>query len=250
MSLAALALTGVVVFVTHALEAVTGFGCTVLALPFVAALLGIKTAVPLLAAIAWILALYIAVTKRRMINFRVFRIIVFFAGLGLPVGMFAFRAMDAGILKRGLAVFIILSASWQLRLRFGNRGKKTPTEAPAGKRIPAIYYLLLLAGGLVHGAFASGGPLIVLYAARALPDKGQFRATLCLLWTSLNSVLLIGYALSGTFTPAVSGGIAAMLPFLLAGILAGEKIHDRVHPDLFGKLVFSALLVTGIIMLL
>ncbi len=35
-----LVLSGLVVFVTHALEAVTGFGCSVLAMPFVSALLG------------------------------------------------------------------------------------------------------------------------------------------------------------------------------------------------------------------
>ncbi len=38
-------LSGLTVFVTHALEAVTGFGCTVLALPFVTALIGVKSAV-------------------------------------------------------------------------------------------------------------------------------------------------------------------------------------------------------------
>ncbi len=268
MSILALLLTGLVVFVTHALEAVTGFGCTVLALPFVTALLGVKTGVPILASIAWILALYIVVTKFRRIDFKQFGIIVFFVALGMPAGMYAFRALEPALLKKALAAFIVASAAWQLwrRLRRPAWAARRPVTAagadsaacPAAPRSPLPasfagrlpYFILLIAGGVVHGAFASGGPLVVLYASKALPDKGAFRATLCLLWTTLNTVLLVGYAFSGNFSAPVLGGVGAMLPFLAAGIVVGEKLHDRADEELFGKVVFSVLLATGIFMLI
>ena len=50
-------LFGMVVLITHFLEGITGFGCTVLALPFCIMLVGIKAAVPVLVILAWILAL-------------------------------------------------------------------------------------------------------------------------------------------------------------------------------------------------
>ncbi|MFQ3547490.1 MAG: TSUP family transporter [Termitinemataceae bacterium] len=305
-------LVGLVVFITHALEAVTGFGCTVLALPFVTALVGVKTGVPILATLAWLLALYIVITKWKDINFREFGIIVLSVGLGLPVGMIAFKRLDPLILKKALALFITLSASWQVYRRFAfhrptgivfaapehsSAASKTevpislvgepvieaaiakaeaeqplsaqnppitaanhpsnspncpaalPGALPAGLQGRLPYILLLILGGIVHGAFASGGPLVVLYAAKALPDKGSFRATLCLLWTSLNSVLLWNYMLSKTFTPMIIEGTLGMIPFLVAGIIAGEYIHNRVNSELFGKFVFIALLCTGLFML-
>ncbi len=38
--------------------------------------------------------------------------------------------------------------------------------------------LLLLGWGVVHGAFATGGPMAVFVSGRVLTDKGRFRSTL------------------------------------------------------------------------
>lgn len=249
-------LVGITVLITHALEAITGFGCTVLALPFVTALVGVKTGVPILATLAWILALYIVITKWKFINFKEFGIILLFVGLGLPFGMIAFKSLDSQLLKKILAVFIVLTAGWQVYHRFAkpnreNLNSPTAPEAALSRslwgRIP--YYLLLLLGGMVHGAFASGGPLVVLYASKTLTDKGNFRATLCLLWATLNTILIVNYLRSGVFTTPIIQGTAGMLPFLVAGIIIGEKIHHRLDAKLFGKLIFLVLLATGLFML-
>jgi uncharacterized membrane protein YfcA len=235
-------LGGLVIFVTHALEAITGFGCTVLALPFITALFGFKSGVMTLTILAWILALYIVITKRKNIDFKQFGIIVTFVLLGLPIGIYLFRNVNSAFLKKVLAVFIIIASAIQLYAFF--------FPARANKKLPrwAAFFLLFL-GGIVHGMFASGGPLVVLYAAEALPDKGKFRATLCLLWTTLNTILIGTYIFSGTITTATMGRTASMLPFLGLGILAGELIHHRVEPRIFKLIVFTMLFATGVIML-
>ncbi len=238
-----LTLVGAVIFLTHALEAITGFGCTVLAVPFVTALIGMERGIPLLAVIAWLLALYIVITKFRDINFRQFLIIVFFVGLGMPIGIYAFTHLDSSRMKDFLAVFIIVVSVIQLKKLF------FPPREDRGLPKP-VYYAILAVGGIIHGAFASGGPFVVLYASRALPRKGEFRATLCLLWTTLNTVLMISYFLNGTFDGALLRDVGIMLPVLIAGIIAGELVHNRVNEDVFRKLVFLVLLGTGIFMLL
>lgn len=236
-------LAGVVVLITHALEAVTGFGCTVLALPFITALFGLKSGVMTLTFLAWALALYIAVTKRREIQWREFGIIVAFMLAGLPIGMYLFRHVAAAPLKKALAVFIILASAYQLFSFFAPR--------LAGKRLPRpLGFLLLFIGGVVHGLFSSGGPLVVLYASEALPEKGKFRATLCLLWATLNSIILASYIASSSITAATARNTAFMLPFLAAGIVAGEWAHRRVRAELFKLIVFATLLLTGFVMLL
>ncbi len=249
---AALILSGVVVFLTHALEAITGFGCTVLAMPFVAMLLGLERAKFILAILAWVLALYFVISKFNKIVWKQFLIIVFFVGLGMPIGMWAFAYLDKGLLTKLLGTFIIASAGIQLWKRLFRpllqRREGIPI-AEAGEGLPlAVYWFLLFIGGIVHGAFATGGPLVVLYASRALPDKGNFRATLTLLWATLNTVLILQYAKLGAFTTQAWGDLGLMAPFLASGIVVGEMVHHRVDSELFSKIVFSMLFITGIVM--
>ena len=235
-------LAGLVVFATHALEAVTGFGCTVLALPFITALFGLKSGVMTLTILAWLLALYIAISKRGDIDWRQYAVIVAFVIIGLPIGMYLFRHADAKPLKKVLAAFIVLASSLQIAAHFSPKA--------ASRKLPKpLAYGLLFAGGIIHGIFSSGGPLIVLYASGALPEKGKFRATLCLLWTTLNSILIGGYLVSASIDRQTLVQTAAMLPFLVAGIAAGEFIHKRVASKLFNLIVFGTLFCTGAIML-
>lgn len=233
---------GVIILITHALEAITGFGCTVLAVPFVTAAIGMEKGIPLLAVVAWILALYIVITQFKKINFKQFLIIVGFVGLGMPVGIYIFNNLDPGIMKKFLAVFIVVVSIIQL--------KKLFFPPQIDKPLPKIfYYVILVLGGIIHGAFASGGPFVVLYASRALKDKGEFRATLCLLWTTLNTVLIITYLKTGIFNTSLVKDVGVMLPFLAVGIVVGEIVHNKVDELLFKKIVFIVLLITGSFML-
>ncbi|MGB4407752.1 MAG: sulfite exporter TauE/SafE family protein [Sphaerochaeta sp.] len=239
-------LSGLVVFITHTLEAVTGFGCAVLAMPFITALLGIRMGVMVITVLAWILALYFAVVKYRDIDWKQYGIITGFMLLGLPLGMYLFRSVDSSNLKMILAIFILTVSAYQLYRLGTNKEIKAPLKA----RSAVPYYLLLIAGGIIHGIFSSGGPLVVLYASRQLQQKGKFRATLCLLWTTLNTILIATYLIEGSFTAPIAKTTALLIPFVLAGIVAGEKIHDKVDERTFSLIVFGMLFLTAIFMLI
>lgn len=235
-------LVGIVVFITHTLEAITGFGCTVLAFPFVIALMGdIEQAKIILSILAWLLAAYFAITKFKKINWKQFGIIALLAGLGMPVGMMLFKLFDPVILKKILGIFIVLSAGGQLIKLFAQSGKL--------RTLPAFFnYSYLFLGGIVHGAFAVGGPLIVLYSAKKIPDKGQFRATMTLLWTTLNTILIGQYFIEKKLTEQVGHDLLFLLPFLIGGIVFGEIIHTKVSESLFRKIIFGSLLLIGFVM--
>lgn len=235
-------LVGLIIFVTHTLEAITGFGCTVLAFPFVIFLMDdLEQAKIVLSILAWALAAYFVVTKFSSINWKQFGIILLLAGLGLPLGILMFKNLDATLLKKILGVFIIISAAVQLF--------KCYVPDKGNWKLPSfVGYLFLFVGGIVHGAFAVGGPLIVLYSAGKLPDKSQFRATMCLLWTTLNTVLILQYMNEGSLTLKIGQDLLFLLPFLIAGIVVGELIHKKVSEILFRKLIFSSLFLVGVAM--
>jgi len=235
-----LLIIGMVVLLTHLLEAITGFGCTALAFPFVLMLTSgdMEHTKILLTLLAWALALYFVITKFHSINWKQFAIIATLTGAGLPVGMLLFKNADTLVLTRILGAFICVSAALQLFHAIADR-------------IEAIIprYIYLLFGGIAHGAFATGGPLIVLYSAFRIPDKGQFRATMCLLWTVLNSVLILQFILADRITATTGYESLFLLPFLIAGIVGGELIHRKVSETLFKKIVFVSLIFIGALML-
>ena len=181
-------LFGLVVLLTHFIEGITGFGCTVLALPFCIPLTGIKVAVPVLVVIAWLLALYIIIIDFKHIVWREYLKIVSFVILGLPIGMGLFTFLPDALLKKLLGVFMIIVSIRGLYAAFTLK----PATAASGTSKLKKYLLnfILFLGGIIHGAFGSGGPFVVIYATRALPDKSDFRATICTLWFTLNSIII------------------------------------------------------------
>jgi len=129
-------------------------------------------------------------------------------------------------------------------LKRGEQGEK------ADRKVPWYSYIALLGAGVVHGLFSSGGPLAIIYTTAAIKEKNQFRATLCLLWTTLNIVLIATYLIDGSITAEIGKTILWLLPFMLAGIVLGEVVAKRVNDRIFTILVYICLLLTGIFMLI
>ena len=258
-------LVGFIVLVTHCLEGITGFGCTVLALPFIAMLLGIKTAVPLLVMLAWILAGYIIFRSWKHIKWKEFGYIVLFVSVGLPVGIFLFDYCPEVILSALLSVFMVVVGAhgvYKTKKEHTKTQNNTedfePEAVPAAEQVPIqenhnkswLIRGTLLLGGMIHGAFGTGGPFVVIYATKALPEKTLFRVTLCLLWFSLNSLLLVKWTFAGNiWTSTTINYTLIALPFLLGGMFLGDWLHHKVNEYYFRISVYAVLTLSGIVML-
>jgi len=243
-----LILSGFVVLITHALEAITGFGCTVIAVPFVTALLGMKQGIMVVTILAWLLALYIVITNFKYVNFKHTLLILALMIPTLPVGMYIFRYVDPVLFKKGLAIFIVFISILNL-YKLLKKGNKEEIQTALSTKDKVVSVIALLVGGIVHGAISSGGPLVVIYATKALKDKKEFRATLCSVWLSLNTIIIASYFFNNSgFTTTTFKNTLTQLPFLLVGIIVGEIVHNKVNARTFSIIVFSLLLLTGIFM--
>jgi uncharacterized membrane protein YfcA len=230
--------------VTHFIEGITGFGSTVLALPFGIALTGVAMAVPLLSIHAWLLAAFVLVIDFHRIVWKQYLIVMAFMLLGLPIGIWSFTVLPEAALKALLSVFMIgMSVEGLYRaLRCG----KKPVQFPKPCRIPL--YILLFLGGIIHGAFSSGGPMIILYVSKTVRNKGNFRATMCAFWFSLNLILLIRNLTAGVFTPWLTAILIRSLPFLAGGTLLGHWAHRKIPDKWFVRTVYIVLLISGCFM--
>ena len=105
---------------------------------------------------------------------------------------------------------------------------------------------LLAAGGLAHGLFGTGGPMIVYVVRRRLPDKRAFRSTLAVLWLVLNAALLASFASQGLYasrSTLEAGGVLAIA--FVPGLAIGERVHRKLAPARFERAVWLLLLVAG-----
>ena len=240
-------LCGVTVFLSFTLEVITGFGGTVMAVSFVTALLGMHKGVVVLTLVAIIPQLSVVIRNFRKIDWRNYLIIVALMLPFLFVGRLLQTAADTAVLKRILACFIIAVSVLRLVQYFNSREKESQEEP--GK-VRWYSYLALVGAGVIHGMFSSGGPLAIIYASSAVKEKDSFRSTMCLLWVTLNTILVVSYLVDGSITADTAKTILYLLPFLVAGIIAGNVIVRRVNEKLFSLVVYICLLVTGIFMLL
>lgn len=247
-----ISLVGVVVLITHCLEGITGFGCTVLALPFIVLLLGVKMAVPVLVVLAWVLAAYIIIRSRRHIRWKEFGYIVLFVGIGLPVGIVMFDYCPEKILLTILAIFMIGVGGHGFFKTIKHRAQEGGImDVTADPEHNWLTRSILVLGGMIHGAFGTGGPFVVIYATKALPEKTLFRVTLCLLWFGLNTIMMLKWTIAGDVwnRDTIACTLTAM-PFLISGMLLGDWLHHKVNEYHFRLLVYVVLGLSGIVMAL
>jgi uncharacterized membrane protein YfcA len=235
-------IAGCIVFTTFTVEGVAGFGATVMALPFVSMLIGIDKAVPMLSSMGVLLSLFIVLRSWRNIDLKEYGFIVLHVGLGVPVGLFFMDYLPKNWLIALLAFFMFFVGIKGLSGVF-RKNAQTPTAQEPPVKKGWLSRLILFLGGIIQGAFSSGGPVVVMYASKAMHEKSRFRAVLSSLWLTTNSVMVVKWTISGTvWTPQIGKMILCALPFIICGMFFGDFLHNKVDQRKFTRLVYSVLI--------
>lgn len=238
-----LLLSGVIVMITHLLEGITGFGGAVMALPFLIQSIGLRNAVHLLGIFGWIMALYIVVRSWKSINWREFAFIAAWSVPGMILGLVIFDILPANYLCLLLGLFMIAVGI------HGNFKAQMPSSSPALSSRTLPMKLLLVTGGVFQGAFGSGGPCIVIYTAKAIQDKTEFRLTLSLLWLVMNTFRLVTWSIQGELNNwQLWKMVLIIFPLMAAGLMTGDHLHRKINAGIFKIGVYSLLGISGIIM--
>lgn len=226
-------------------EAVAGFGGTVLAVSLGATRWPIATVLAVFLPLNLLLSAYLATRHRRAVaGGALARRIIPAMAVGMAGGTALALAVTADRAKLGFAILVIAVALREL----ARLARPAATAATAAPLRPPIATAVLLAAGVIHGWFATGGPLVVAVAARMFPAKATLRATLAVLWFTLNLVVLGRLIAHGDLTATTLAYSAAILPALAAALALGEWVHHRVSERGFRWLVAGLLLVTGAVL--
>jgi len=232
MTLVALTVIALVAFCT---EGAIGFGGTVIAACLGAQIIPLEALLPAFVPLNLAMSAYLIASGREAIAWRVLaRTIAVPVAIGAAVGLALFHVPAKVVLAAVFGSFVALLAVLQLA---------RPATAPLGRGLQRAF---LVAGGVAHGLFGTGGPMIVYVTRRELADKRAFRATLAVLWFVLNIALLVNFVALGLYTrhTVEIGGAVGLA--LIPGLWLGQRVHDALDGARFERVVWTLLLVAGL----
>ena len=228
----------VILVLAHSAETVLGFGATIIALSLGAHLYPLSTLLPVLVILALAQSAWLVGRWRRHIRWRLLLVrILPAAAAGTALGIAMRSLADERLLVAVLGSFV--SAVSLAEIAMIIRKRTSGAALPSWLGIP-----ILAAGGVFHGLFATGGPLVVYFASREIDDPPAFRATLSTLWLGLNTALAASLAWSGQADASSLRTAGLVLPGLVAGIAIGSRI--RLEALAFKVCVYALLLASGL----
>ena len=226
----------IILFAANLLQAITGFAGTLISMPPVLKLIGAGEVKALLNAIAQISSLMIVCTGFKYINWKEFFKIFGCMVCGMVLGIWIYNRFPLNQLLIFYGVMIMVIA---LKKMFIKEKKEKTIPIWAG-------ILILLAAGIIHGMFVSGGALLVIYAAAVLKDKQEFRATVALIWVTTGCYITGTQVVTGNFNSHVIWLLLIGIIPVFAGTVIGTKLVKIIPQEIFMKLTYILLLLSGI----
>ena len=230
----------IIVLISYTTQAMSGFGSTILALTLGVHLYPIDVLLPVLVPLDMLINLYLVARHSRHVNRpHLFRSILPAMGVGVLMGIIAFQYIEGDLLKTLFGLLVILLSTRELYRLLRKRHDPIALSNLTAKTC-------IVSAGIVHGIYASGGPLLIYAVSRLNLSKSEFRSTLAAVWLIFTVILSASYLITGKFTAHSIRFILILLPMILIGILLGERLHHRIDENRFKIFVFAVLFFAGL----
>jgi len=234
MSVAVLAGLAAALVVASSVQAVTGFGFSLLSMPLLAMVIGAKDAVAVASLVGAIGSTLLFVRHRRQVCWSLVGPLMAGATLGMPLGLVVLLAVSGRTLQIVVALTVLgfvglLARGWSLE--------------GAGRRVDV---LAGFASGVLNTSVSTNGPPLVLaLQARGL-DPDAFRGTISAVFAG-SAVVGVGlFAAAGRYTPAVLTYAACGPPTLAIGNLIGRRLGRRLTRERFRPVVLALLVAASL----
>lgn len=235
------------------IQGTTGFGCTVIAAPVVIGILGVAEGVPFGTLATLPFLYYLGIKTYKQVSWPDLTKIVLLCMPGIIFGNMILGSMNPIHAKIAIGAMITFIALMNITryiikpLVFKIEEKEDAPDT-LGKKV--FRYGCLLVGGVVHGAFNIGGPLITVYTIGAVKDKAKFNYTMNFVWVILNTWNAFNQYMNGLWTPRLFSALAIGIPMAAIGFFLGLNFMKKINRIQFLRIVFCVLLFVGADMLI
>jgi uncharacterized membrane protein YfcA len=228
-----------VIFLATVIRSAFGFGEALVAVPLLALLIPVEEAVPLATLVSITVAGVIIAQDWHKIHVRSAGWLVISTLFGIPLGLWLLAAVAESVVKAILAVIIIGFSLYCLVSRSQYELKNDRWA-----------WLFGFGAGVLGGAYGMNGPPLVIYGSLRHWSPEHFRATLQGYFLPASLLGMCGFWLAGLWTPAVTGYYLWSLPIVLAAIVLGRAINQRLRGRSFLWSIHIGLLLVGAVLLM
>jgi uncharacterized membrane protein YfcA len=240
MSSLSLAFYAAVLFGAFTLRSAAGFGAGLIAIPMLAFILPVSTAVSVATVLTTLTSMGQVSREWRHIAWRQFAVIFFYSMAGIGLGLYFIRFLDENVLRRCLGVFLIIYALHAL------------WTAGSHHLLPRRWHGTLAAavgivGGLLSALFgARAGPIYVVYFEILRLERAIFRATMSAVVVLGGAARIVGYGSYGFYDRSTLVLLAVGVPVVFLGSWLGDRVVYRLSAESFSRLVAAVVLVSGV----
>jgi uncharacterized membrane protein YfcA len=227
-----------IIFLAYTVKGLSGFGSGLIAIPLLAFMFPLTFVVPVLGLLSYSGTLMQSFQLRKQVVWRDMLPLIPFSLLGIVIAIWLLVNVDANSLALALGIFVLLYSMYSL----------LPVSVHAGGRSWAI--LAGSCGGMVGALFGTGGPFYVLYLKMRQLNKGQFRATIAMIFLFDGGARMTGYALNGLFTSQLLWMCVILLPVLFLGMYVGHHLHIKIDQQRFNQVISVLLMVSGVMLII
>lgn len=216
----------------------SGFGAGLgsLAVPLMALAIPVPQAAAILMPLLLVMDLLGLAAFRQDVDRRLLRFMLPFALLGIALGTWLFKLLDAKLVAAVVGASTLLFLAQ--RLLWPPRADSPPPPRWVGA-------LLLTASGFTSFIAHAGGPPVNAYAIPLKLKPVVFTGTMAFLFFFVNMAKWLPYAWLGLLNWTNLTTSLALLPLAPLGVWLGVKVARRISPQWFYRFVLGGMFLTG-----
>ena len=228
-----------IVFISTLTRSTFGFGDALIAMPLLALFIDIKIATPLIALIAFFIAISILIRNWQKVEFKSAWRLIIASLAGIPIGLWYLDDINENIIKLVLGILVLLFAIYSLL--------KPKFHQLKGEQFSWVFGFI---AGILGGAYNTNGPPIVIYSSLKKWNPQNFRATLQGYFFTTGIMVVAGHGIAGNFTSDVLTYFAYCLPVILLAVIIGARINRKIPVERFHKYIYIILIILGIMLII
>ncbi len=220
-------------------QGVTGFGSALVAVPLLSFVLPLQVVVPLTILNGVVITCYLSFRMWPHIDRRKIMPLIIGCLPGIVIGAWFLKNLDQGMLRLLLGIILVGYSLYSLADRLPTRRLSSHWGLAAG-----------FGTGLIGAALSAGGPPTIVYTTLTGWSKDDIKATLSGFFTFTGVSIALAHWLTGLTTAEVLRYWLIGLPSVVAGVLLGARVYDRIDSRRYLRVVLICLLVMGIFFLI
>lgn len=224
-----------VIFFAIFIQTMIGFGSGLIAMPLLIVLLGVNEGAALFSLIGLTNGTILLLRYRNDWEWRHIWRLWIASFIMIPIGVILADQLDQHIV---MAILGVLTTGYALYALVGNQMPRLQSQNWG--------YGFGVASGLLHGAYNTGGPPLVIYGTSQNWRPSEFKGNIQSLFYINGLLVIAAHFFTGHFTHHVLEHYLILLPVLFIAAFLGLKLERYVNPVLFRRAVLVFLIVLGL----